>query len=255
MLLVILALFWIALLAPIAVRRFRDNGTEKSIDSFHAEHEVLSRQEYAYAPAHRLDEADSVPYGNAEAPRRARLQVVHADDTYRTLETRDSWDEWRDNYDYDRDDEVSNRRVPTNRYAAAYSSVPTAITRDYREPPLRRRTMKAQRRVILTRLLLIVATTTVLGFFTGVSLVVDLAILTWLALAAYVSLGLYAVSQGYLLETSLGIRLARQRKLATIEPLYGHRDVEYETAEPSEFYDPQSVGQWRRESLSRYASG
>ena len=47
-----------ALLAPTVVRRFRDNGTERSIESFHAEHEVLSRQGYTVPPAHRLDEPD-----------------------------------------------------------------------------------------------------------------------------------------------------------------------------------------------------
>ena len=40
MLLIILALFWVAILAPVVVRRFRDSGTERSITSFHAEHEV-----------------------------------------------------------------------------------------------------------------------------------------------------------------------------------------------------------------------
>ncbi len=59
MLLIILALFWVALLAPMAIRRLRDGGAERSIQSFHAEHEVLSRQEYAVNPAHRLDQPDA----------------------------------------------------------------------------------------------------------------------------------------------------------------------------------------------------
>lgn len=256
MLLVILVLVWVAAGAYVAVQRFRDNGTEKSINSFHAEHEMLSRQEYVYAPAHRLDEPDEAPTRQSEPPRRAHLTVVHDDDTYRSLESRSSWDEWRDNYDYDRDDEASPRLAPINRYAAAYSSMPTApVARDYREPPLRRRTMKAQRRIVLTRLLLVVATTTILGLFTGISLVVDLAIVTWLALAGYVSLALYAVSQGYLFETSVGVRLARERKLATVEPIFGDYDEPYAVEEPSEFYDPASDVRWRRESPARYASG
>jgi hypothetical protein len=104
MLLIILALFWVALLAPVAIRRLRDAGAERSIQSFHAEHEVLSRQEYAVNPAHRLDQPDQV-----ESPQppgqRSRLTVVHADDTYRSLESRSSWDEWADDYEYDDDEE------------------------------------------------------------------------------------------------------------------------------------------------------
>ena len=254
MLLIILALFWVALLAPIAVRRFRDNGTEKSIDSFHAEHEVLSRQEYVVAPAHRLDQPDQMEFGDRQAQRRPRLTVVHANDTYRSLATRGTWDEWREDYDYDH--EASPRTTPANRYAAAYSSVPRAPhAQTYHEPVIRRRSMKARRRMMVTRLVLGVAITTLLGFVTGYSLVVDLAIATWITLALYVALALYAVSQGYLLESSLGIRLARDRQMATIEPMF-HDDVEeYDQRADSEFYDPESGVEWRRESPSHYAVG
>ena len=90
MLLIILALFWVALLAPVAIRRLRDGGAERSIQSFHAEHEVLSRQEYAVNPAHRLDQPDEVESEVRATGRRSRLTVVHADDTYRSLESRSS---------------------------------------------------------------------------------------------------------------------------------------------------------------------
>src|ERR1700685_2673669 len=124
MLLIILALFWVALLAPVAIRRLRDGGAERSIQSFHAEHEVLSRQEYAVNPAHRLDQPDEVVAGVHGPGRRSRLTVVHADDTYRSLESRSSWDEWSADYEYD--DAPINRRESMNRYAAAYSPLPTA---------------------------------------------------------------------------------------------------------------------------------
>src|SRR5664279_5639976 len=255
MLLVVLALFWVALLTPVVVRRFRDGGTEKSIDSFHAEHEVLSRQEYAVAPAHRLDDSDHYESHEPEPARRPRLTVVHDDDTYRSLETRGSWDEWAEDYDYDHDDEAPRRSVSTNRYAAAYSSVPSgSVVSTYREPPVRR-SMKAQRRMILTRLALAVATTTILGVATGYSILVDLAVLTWIGFAVYLALALYAVSQGYLFESSLGIRLPSVRPMATVQPLYYGADDEYETEAESEFYDAESAGQWRRESSSRYALG
>ena len=256
MLLVVLALFWVALLTPVVVRRFRDGGTEKSIDSFHAEHEVLSRQEYAVTPAHRLDDSDDYEQYEPEPVRRPRLTVVHDDDTYRSLETRGSWDEWAEDYDYDQEEEAPRRRASTNRYAAAYSSVPSGpVVSAYREPPVRRRSMKAQRRMILTRLTLVVATTTILGVATGYSILVDLAVLTWIGFAVYLALALYAVSQGYLFESSLGIRLPSVRPMASVQPLYNDFDDEYETEAESEFYDADSAGQWRRESSSRYALG
>src|SRR5580692_9987763 len=101
MLLIVLALFWLALLTPMIVRRFRDGGPERSIQSFHAEHEVLSRQEYAVNPAHRLDRPDEAESSLHGAGRRSRLTVVHADDTYGSLESRSSWDEWSADYEYD----------------------------------------------------------------------------------------------------------------------------------------------------------
>jgi len=254
-LLVILALFWVVLLTPIVVRRFRDNGAEKSIQSFHQEHELLSRQEYVYEPAHRLDDPDDVEYFEPTPKRRPRLTVVHPDDTYQSLETRGSWDEWSEDYDYDQYEERERRHAPMNRYAAAYSSTPTAAPRDdLYEPPIRRRTMKAQRRMIVTRLGLSVAIASTLAFATGYSMLVDVAILTWIAVALYVSMALYAVSQGYLFESSVGIPAGRRQDVATVEPMYGDY-VGYEDDAASEFYDSQSDGRWGRESSSRYAVG
>ena len=145
MLLIILALFWAALLAPVIIRRLRDGGPERSIQSFHAEHEVLSRQEYVVNPAHRLEQPDEAEPEIREPGRRSRLTVVHADDTYRSLESRSSWDEWSRDYDYD-DHEPSNARESMNRYAAAYSSVPngTSVRASY-DTPIRRRSMKSRR--------------------------------------------------------------------------------------------------------------
>jgi hypothetical protein len=256
MLLVILALFWVVLLTPIVVRRFRDNGTEKSIESFRQEHAVLSRQEYAYSPAHRLDGPDEDVFRPREPSRRPKLKLVHDDDTYQSLETRGSWDEWSDSYSFEDEDRAAPRRAPANRYVAAYSSVPVgSLSRDYDEPAIRRRSMKARRRTVLTRLVLVVAATTVLGFATGVSILEDLAILTWLAFAVYVALALYAVGQGYLFESSLGIRLPRDRTMATVEPLYGDFAGEFGEEADSSFYESQSSVEWRRESPSRYALG
>ena len=101
MLLIVLALIWVALLAPVVIRRLREGGSEKSIQSFHAEHEVLTRQDYAVAPAHRLDEPDEAPVREYGGDRRPRLTVVHPDDTFADLASRTTWDEWSEDYDYD----------------------------------------------------------------------------------------------------------------------------------------------------------
>jgi hypothetical protein len=183
MLLIILALFWVAILAPVVVRRFRDSGTERSIDSFHAEHEVLSRQGYVVPPAHRLDRPDHEEVRSQA--HRPRLTVVHADDTYRTLETRNSWDEWSEAYDYDRDEAESRPAAPTNRYASAYSSVPSEpeVRRHY-EAPARRRSMKARRKVLFVRTALAAVVLTATYFAVGFSIIEDLAILAWVALVS-----------------------------------------------------------------------
>lgn len=270
MLLIILALLWIVLLTPMVVRRFRDGGAEKSIEHFHAEHQVLSRQGYVVAPAHRLEQPDDVYYPEpAErdpSPRRPHLTVVQDDDTYRSLEARHSWQDWSESYDFDQDDEP-RPAVQSNRYAAAYSSVPRQVDAVvYDEPPIRRRSMRARRRMMITRLVLATVLTSAIAYLTGVSVLLDLAVLSWVADAAYVALALYAISQGYLLETSLGIRLGRSSSLAPVEPLYDeYDDDEYGDgpgygdgylAQPvSEFYDANDSGQWRRESQSRYALG
>jgi hypothetical protein len=140
MLLLVLALFWVALLAPVAIRRFRDGGGEKSIQSFHAEHEVLSRQDYSVTPAHRLDQPDEEAFQAPPVERRPHLRVVHSDDTVHTLAARSTWDEWAEDYAYD------EPATPTgNHYARAYSSRPTEpeITQRY-EPPLRARSARSE---------------------------------------------------------------------------------------------------------------
>ena len=271
MLLIVLALFWVALLTPIVVRRFRDGGTEKSILSFHAEHEVLSRQDYAVAPAHRLDQPDP-PARAPETERRPRLTVVQPDDTVGTLESRSSWDEWSENYDYD-DGTAREPRV-ANRYARAYSSRPTepALTRN--EPPLRRRSMRAQRRVMFLRCVAAAVVISLAAYITSAAIVVDLAALAWFGVVLFVALALYAIGEGYLDESALGLRLPslnlpslhlpslhlpQRRSLATVQPLYlGHTAeyaADYDDEFASEFYEPETDEPWRRESQTRRAFG
>jgi hypothetical protein len=259
MILIILALFWVAVLAPIVVRRLRDSGTEKSIEHFHTEHEVLSRQEYTVPPAHRLDRSDQEEVHSQYESRRPRLTVVHDDDTYGSLEARGSWNEWSEDYEFD--ESAASRREPTrNRYAAAYSSTPREpMTRSTYEPPIvRQRSMRVRRRVVFTRLVLAAVVISAVGFFAGYSLIIDLAVVSWIAVAGFVALALYAVSLGYLNESSLPLRLPQRRSLATVQPLYGETtdayDEQYED-EYDEFYEPENDVRWRHESQSRRALG
>ncbi len=253
MLLIILALFWVALLAPVAVRRLRDGGPERSIESFHAEHEVLSRQEYTVAPAHRLDRPDEAETQAAEEVRRPRLTVVHADDTYRTLENRSSWDEWSEDYDFD--DESQGRASTMNRYAQAYSSVPneTTATRNY-EAPIRRRSMKSRRKMMFVRLVLCAAVLTLGAFVSGYALVTDVAVASWVCVVSFVALALLAVSQGFLEESSLGVRIPQPRRLATIQPLYGESSPQGINEFDAEYEDEYDDG-WERQPLQRRALG
>jgi hypothetical protein len=253
MLLIILALFWLALLAPVAIRRLRDGGAERSIQSFHAEHEVLSRQGYVVNPAHRLDQPDDVESAAQEPGRRSRLTVVHADDTYGSLESRSSWDEWSRDYEYD--DESSDERESMNRYAAAYSSVPneSSVRRSY-EAPIRRRNMKSRRQMMFVRLLLISAVLTILAFTVSYSVVIDLAVASWVCIVSFIALALYSVSQGYLNEESLPLRLPKPRQLASVQRLYDAVSPRYDEEFESEYEEDEDDG-WQRQSQPRRALG
>jgi hypothetical protein len=249
-LLVILGVFWVAILVPVAVRRFRDSGTEKSIHSFHAEHEVLSRQEYSVPPAHRLDPSEQEQRRD-EFEQRPRLTVVHPGDTYRSLESRTSWDEWANDYDYDRDEEMSATES-ANRYVSAYSSVPNdQEVRDAYSHLPRGGTMKARRTTLFVALLAAVAVFSGAYLLVGGSMIEDLAILAWVGFTCYVALALFAVSQGFLYEASLPLRIPQGRRIASIEPIYD----DYEEQDDSEFYDADDDSAWRRDSPSRYAVG
>jgi hypothetical protein len=254
MLLIVLALFWVALLAPIVIRRFREGGTEKSIVSFHAEHEVLSQQDYLVAPAHRLDRADEAPVKSSASERRPHLRIVQADDTFGTLESRSSWDEWAEDYEYD---DARGESPVTNHYARAYSTRPTEPLASSRyEPPLRRRTMKAQRQVMFVRLVAAALLLTVIAYFTGSSFVADVTALAWFSVVCFVALALVALGEGYVSEESLiPVRLPQRRPQATVAPLYEQEYEEYapqyEPAFVSEYYDPTDEEEWQRESPRR----
>lgn len=264
MLLIILALFWVVLLTPSVVRRIRERTSERSIQHFHAEHEVLSRQDYVVAPAHRLDRPDDQVARDYGAPRRPHLTVVHPEDTYRSIEARSSWAEWSRDYEYDEPgDEVIGHReevsraTPTNHYARAYASHPdsVAIAADREVAPIRRyRSSRAQRRRIFLGLVALALLSTLGAVFVGSSLAIDATALTWFLVVAYVGLALYALSQGWVAAGSLGF--ARRARVAPIyrsndDSVYAHEDYGdevYEDGYDDSYGDPgwYGSGQGRR---------
>lgn len=251
MLYIILALFWLAILSPVVVRRFRDHGTERSIESFHAEHEVLSRQEYSVPPAHRLGHREtSIPRGVDQAGR-PRLTVVQANDTYRSLESRGSWQEWSQDYDFDREVSHPHREIPTNRYVAAYSSVPRPYEQSAHDySSIRIRSMKDRRKRIFLSLAGSAIALALLVFALGSALLEDLAVLAWCLLGGYIALAFYAVSQDYVSLTT-PTRARSERTDFIGGTIYQQDSPEFE----SEYYDPDADVQWTRESPSHYAVG
>src|ERR1019366_1390998 len=107
------------------------------------------------------------------------------------------------------------------------------------------------------RLGLISAVLTILAFTMSYGLIMDLAVASWVCIATFVALALYAVSQGYLNETSLPLRLPQPRKLASVQRLYDvvapryDDEFEFESAYEEDFEDDA----WQRQSQPCRALG
>jgi hypothetical protein len=271
MLLIIIALFWVAILAPVAVKHFRDSGTEKSINLFHAEHEVLARQNYAVEPAHRLHQADSFTSKVRGLLNQPHFTAVHADGSRVGSEIQREWQDWDENYDNESNGSIERYQSPgqslsnqyvirsvENRYASAYASTPREDSYDARsvndryQAPQTRNAMQLRRKKVFSRLLISALVLSVLDFMVGFSLFQDLAILAWIGVIGFVAMAFYSVSQGYLSEESLPIRLPKMpqlpqfRPLATVETLYDEAPQQFD----SEFYEPEA-DDWRHEAPRR----
>ena len=137
MLIGILVVVWIAVLSPIAYRRFRDRDTDRSIVSFHERMAHLNNGSPLVAPAHRLDVSDEAPprepseYEMRPPTRIPQLRIVPVDATPGDLERDMSWEEWsvaHSDEPYQPTGEVRRvepMAVPHHR-VAAYSRVPSA---------------------------------------------------------------------------------------------------------------------------------
>ena len=269
MLALIVALFWLAILTPWAVMKFRNSRLEKSIDHFHAEHEVLSRQGYSVAPARRLDDAylyeEHAYEPEHESGRsRPRLTVVQDNDTYSSLESRTSWDEWERDYDYDEPRMLVPRsETPSHsqhRYAAYVSSPGTSVTRSYRadrsinsyDSLTAGSSMRVRRNRIFASLVSSALFSTSVNFLVGLSLLQYVTVLSWTALVLYVATAFFAISQGYLQVNSLLDRRANMAYSSDegYDVLYDEDSAIDEEAS----WNSETNDEWRRERRS-YALG
>jgi phosphoglycerol transferase MdoB-like AlkP superfamily enzyme len=118
--------------------------------------------------------------------------------------------------------------------------------------------MRAQRRIVFSRLVVVAFVLTILALVVGSSIILDLAALSWFGVVAFVALALYSVSQGYLLDTSLPL-LSKRTRLATVAPLYGYQqesaddryeksaDDRYESSYDGEVFEPDVDEEWARQ--------
>ena len=245
MLIIGILLLWVVLLSPFAYRWLRDRGGERSIQTFHHEHESLRRRGYSVQPARVLE--DEVPLVE-ETTRRPRLRVVRDEDTLPILESEMSWEEWGRFYGEELGEVEAVAPQPTrstNPYAAYAATPSVSMPAPYAEAPLRQVSMRTRRHRIAAGLVSAAVLFSGGNMLLGVSFFQDLAIVAWLAVVGYAALALTAVALGYLDQSSLGLRRPR---IASVTPL------EVVDEGPSEFYEDDEDTQWRREP-SRYALG
>jgi hypothetical protein len=268
MTLLIVAIFWLLLFGLLGFRWTKQNRHERSIDDFQVEHKALRSQGYRVAPARMLEDEQPLDDVMPKAAR-PRLRVVRDTDTSATLAADGSWDEWSRDYEFEAPVAHQSAEpvvakaavtptVPTsrNRYAA-YAVAPTATTMIAPpEPPLRRVSMQQRRQRITVALVGGGLFFSVVNLLAGITMVQDLAIIDWVCFGLYAALAFYAVSQGYLEASSLGlhafaklsgVRLpslpARQRRPRLVavatEPVANESD---------EFFDADET--WERESAA-----
>ncbi len=253
MLLLVLALVWVAILLPILIRYSRDRGGERKIESYHTERETLNRQEHAAVTDAYREYPPPAPAMERERPGRPHLTVVYPDDTVRSLQARGSWEDWRRDYDYDVREgrDAVRAQLEKNRYAAAYASAPKDFLVDDDEPYGSLVAMQIRRRRILITLVLTCLAFTAFTLVSSSLLVEDLAVLSWAALIGFVVLGLVAIGLGYMespFAPSYGVRPVIE---TPYRPAYG-RDVE---DLEEEYFDENDERTWRRETAPRRALG
>jgi hypothetical protein len=244
MLLLVLALLWVAILIPVAVRYFRDSGTERSIESFHAERDMLSHQEHVQGSEDRNERPLPQPAFERERTGRPHLTIVHPDDTPTTLQARGSWDDWSRDYDY----EVAGQSPEVNRYAAAYATV---SGEDYNSPYSEQVSMRVRRHRIFVSLLVVCLALTGLTYVFGSSSLEDVTLVAWVALFGFIELALVSLGLGYMGATSVNVEPAYSETYESVASPYGFEDEEFDEDD----FEAHSERQWRRETAPRRAFG
>jgi hypothetical protein len=192
---------WAVLLIPLALRKFRDATSDRSIASFHTSLRILKGSgRAAIPPAHRLD-VEEERYGvhppvvpvapSVSIQPRPQLVLLRPDDRGGPLmpQHRRYEDEWDDPYaphaaaDHDRNFD----------YSDAYDHVPH-FEDDYGPDPFARREAALRRRNILLGLVGAVVATGIFGFLAAFFW--DLTIVAVVLLVAYLGLMVWAALRG-----------------------------------------------------------
>ena len=255
MLIVVLIVVWIAVLSPIAYRRFRDRDTDRSIVNFHERMAHLTNGEPLVAPAHRLDVSDEAPprepseYEMRPPTRVPQLRIVPVDATPGELERDMSWADWsvaHSDEPYEPTGPVRRAEPVVNHRVAAYSHQPTA---QILAPPTMSsangsKAQRVRRRNVLLTLVGSVFLTTVAALFTNALLFEVVALVSWIALATFLGLMYYAMTTGLISTApSAAPRISNVRAMPT------RRDPAYEAAESEGSF----AARWSDQDDQRYA--
>ncbi len=206
----VLLVMWAVLLIPLAVRKFRDATSDRSISSFHRSLGTLKRGPQEIAPAHRLDSEDDLfgdhPPVVPVAPRspiqpRPQLVLLRSDDQGGSV--------MQQRYDYE--EQYDDGYVDDYRY----ENEAPEFEAHYPADPYVRRQAALRRRNILFGLLGTFAVSGIFGFLAPIFW--NLTILAIVLTVLYVGLMAWAATRG-------SITISKPRMLARDEQI-GDRHV------------------------------
>ena len=274
MLLIILAVLWIAVLAPTGFRRLRDRQTNHSIEAFHSGYESLShRGDYVVDPAYKLhdNEYAQPPPEPEEAitPRLPRLRLVAPGETPASLAREMSWAEWSESMADDPFERVaapafSNREshivtsfdddvTPVNP-AVAYSrpmqQTSLSAERHFDTGPVRgARDQRRRRRNFVLGLGALAILDSLAAFALSSLMISYSAAALWFVWFTYLALMFVAMQRGMIASSRNTRSTSASRRERYVEAPAAVNEEAY----ANEFYKPDAGQEWARQA--RYASG